>query len=622
VSTTASQAWRETATTRRKRRAYWQGRLNRGDVVECQRCGKPIHPDPDTWDLGHDDRYPRDHDRQRPEHRKCNRRDGQAKTTAKRVASATRGSVFESDPTGTASATSLLSLRGEDGTLVEPDGFGVDDPVWDQAPWLDALREVPANATWPRFMTVPHPRAVGTLGSEFVAETLLTPHLRWFQQLWGYRLLEVDEDGRLVWDAWLMSMARQLGKSIGATELILWRQRQGDRFGGAQDCLHLADRLRTAKEVQRRARSWAKGYPGTWKVRESNESVEIEYLPDGSRWILRAGDAVYSFTGSLGIVDEGWKIKASIVEEGLAPTLIAREQAQLGLISTAHRRATGLMLDRRAAALEQLATGDGDLILEWSTPRSFDPADVAGWRLASPHWDARRERLIGAALTRALRGEESGDPDEPDPIEAFRAQWLNQWPLRSRPVVVGKGEPLVDEEAWRAAEVDDPVVGGLTVVVEDNRGAGAAAAAAGRLADGRIVVAGRVYRSLADAIGQARRWQSLLPGSRMLAGASLVNEPAIRPLIAGADLVGVAELRTGLALVRRLLGDGLLAHAAEVATEGAEGASDLTDQVVGARVTESSILGLSLVPGRSDLLRAAVWAVQSVHDGPATPRIH
>src|SRR5262245_6672645 len=45
---------------------------------------------------------------------------------------------------------------------VEPVGFGVDDPVW-QVPWLEPLLDVPGNATWPRLMTVPHPRAVGSL---------------------------------------------------------------------------------------------------------------------------------------------------------------------------------------------------------------------------------------------------------------------------------------------------------------------------------------------------------------------------------------------------------------------------------------------------------------------------
>src|SRR5262245_58110761 len=36
--------------------------------------------------------------------------------------------------------------------VVEPIGFDADDRAWD-VPWLDHLRDVPANATWPRLMT-------------------------------------------------------------------------------------------------------------------------------------------------------------------------------------------------------------------------------------------------------------------------------------------------------------------------------------------------------------------------------------------------------------------------------------------------------------------------------------
>ena len=50
--------------------------------------------------------------------------------------------------------------------------------------WSELL-EVPENATWPRFMTAPHPDAVGSYGAECVAwlitEGGITP--RWWQDL-------------------------------------------------------------------------------------------------------------------------------------------------------------------------------------------------------------------------------------------------------------------------------------------------------------------------------------------------------------------------------------------------------------------------------------------------------
>src|SRR5262245_26209649 len=106
-----------------------------------------------------------------------------------------------------------------------------------------------------------------------------------------------------------------------------------------------------------------------------------------------------------------------------------REQPQLVLVSTAHRRATALMLGRRQVALAQLEEGDGDLLIEWSAPAGTELDDRTAWRLASPHWSERRERLVSKRHD-AMQAGEIEDPDEPDPVESFRAQWLNQWPTK------------------------------------------------------------------------------------------------------------------------------------------------------------------------------------------------
>jgi hypothetical protein len=136
--------------------------------VRCARCGEIISPG-EPWDLGHVDGDR--HHYLGPEHRRCNR--------------STSGRRPWAPPPLDANE--------------ERDGLEADDPRWD-VPWLTGLREVPANATWPRLMTVPHPRAVGSLGPEFVemAEVRSGRPLRWWQRLVATRLLEVDRDGRLL----------------------------------------------------------------------------------------------------------------------------------------------------------------------------------------------------------------------------------------------------------------------------------------------------------------------------------------------------------------------------------------------------------------------------------------
>lgn len=59
----------------RRERARWQAAMDSGVVPVCAKCNQPVLPS-QAWDLGHTD------DRKAwtgPEHRSCNRRDGQHK---------------------------------------------------------------------------------------------------------------------------------------------------------------------------------------------------------------------------------------------------------------------------------------------------------------------------------------------------------------------------------------------------------------------------------------------------------------------------------------------------------------------------------------------------------------
>jgi hypothetical protein len=256
--------------------------------------------------------------------------------------------------------------------------------------------------------------------------------------------------------------------------------------------------------------------------------------------------------------------------------------------------------------MDHLADGDGPLLLEWSAPPDAELDDRDGWRQASPHWTRKRERLVGQRLEGALAGE-SDDVDEPDAIASFRTQWLNQWPAKR--LKAGKGEPLVtvDEwEPWRGDVIDAPRV---VVAVEDHAGLGAGIAAVCVQPDGRLGVDAWCVSTWREALADLRTLYEQHETVRLYAGASLlVRLPPGMRAVAGTSTL----TRATLPLMRELVRAGEIIH----------DSADLDEQIDQARVTDS-IGGLTAVPGvRSDLVRAASWALAAAHRPKRTPGIN
>jgi hypothetical protein len=454
-------------------------------------------------------------------------------------------------------------------------------------------------------MTGPHPSAVGSYGPEFVdwsARRSGRP-LRWWQQLAAARMLEHDEAGWLVWLWVLLTVARQCGKSVLLGELALWRIHQAPRWGEPQLVLLTSKDLPAARELHQRGRAWARSLRGDgYQVREANGQEEV-FAPDGSRWSVRGAGSVYSYSASVGAVDECWAVEPKTVDDGIEPTTVEKTSPQLQLTSTAHRAATPLFPRRREAALLELGAPVDTLLLEWSAARGTDIGDSQTWRLASPHWSARRERLVRAKYAAAVAGAATDDPDEQDPVESFQSQWLNRWPA-ARAARGGRDEPLLDEAAWSgAADLGVSAAGPVVAAVEDRTGLGAAAAAAGTLPDGRILVWGGLFASRQLALG----WCSLLEVSRLLVGASLAGDESLAELKMPVEKAGTVETSSALPKLRELLAAGRLVH---------DGGEALASQIRSLRVVERGG-GLSVSSrGRSDLARCAAWAVHAAASAP------
>jgi hypothetical protein len=102
--------------------------------------------------------------------------------------------------------------------------------------------------------------------------------LRWWQRLVATRLLEHDADGRLVWDAAVWTVARQVGKSWLLRELCLWRDASDGPVRGAAGCRAYGKDLGVCREVQRPALWWAREQgPGVYHIRQTNGQEALEW---------------------------------------------------------------------------------------------------------------------------------------------------------------------------------------------------------------------------------------------------------------------------------------------------------------------------------------------------------
>jgi hypothetical protein len=428
------------------------------------------------------------------------------------------------------------------------------------------------------------------------------------------RALEIDSDNRLCWLNVLLSTPRQVGKSVTLSLLAYWRLHHAHLFGEPQLVMHTGKDIAVCREVQRTARNYSKLQRRAYYVREANGQEEIEEVESGSRWLVRSRDAVWGYPASMGVVDECWGVAPTVVEDGIEPTMADREQPQLLLVSTANRRTTSIYPNRRAAVIEEFVNPgenfDPDtLILEWSAPPDADISDRRAWRAASPHWSDARERLLEAKLRRALLGQ-NDDPDEDDPIESFRAQYLNIWPTRR--LALSADEALVNAEQWQAlADLNAPVPQTpLVVGIEDYFGTGAAACASGLDHDGRVVVWGDLFASRSEAYAWAARLCEQRRDTRACVGATLAKDPALQA-VGALEIIpcGLAQTRTALPRIRELVAFRALAHSDGLA---------LNRQVHSCRVvTREGGLAIAARSGRSDLLRCMAWSVQTLLDAPS-----
>ena len=612
----------------------------------CGRCNKPIDPTVHRWVVGHIRSriaYPSltwEPTNWRPEHKECSDRTGQEAVQEKAALDALRAHGIEpaDDPFLSHEAhltqSPLLPFslpedqprpRLTSDTKISPASVTRDpmtirpELAWDAErlrayPWLADLVDVPADASPPLAMTPPHPEAVCSYGwsgcthvpeGSQIVEWIEKQHkmtLRWWQRLAIVRQHEHRADGTLCWDEVVESARRRSGKSVRMRGVATWRISHADLIGEVQTVVHCGNDLPICREIQRGAWRWATNRWGKASVTVANGKEQIE-AADGSRWMVKSQDAAYGYDAGLAMVDEAWDVKPDTVTEGLEPMLLDRLWAQLHITSTAHRRARSLMKSKISVPLAR--DDDRTLLLLWAALPQDDPGDPETWRKASPHWTEAAHRMIADKYDKALAGEDDPQADDPDPMEGFRAQYLNVWTLSK--VTVVKGTPLADEHTWAQLATDAPDAVPDAAAIESWFDGGCSLALAWRLPDGAAVVAVHPAPDLAAAALALD-----LTGYRgaLVLGKSMMGDPAAagRKTIAGAGTALSAVLD-----LSRLLAEAQFAHT---------DVDHLSTQVLAVRTVPGADGPRMASQGRVDAVKAATWAAAAARAQVTTrPRI-
>ena len=473
---------------------------------------------------------------------------------------------------------------------VEPrEGLGWDPLALGAYEWLQPFCDVPEDAAPPLHMSPVPEDAVGSYGAAAIEwiEAVENKTLRWWQRLAVTRQLEHREDGSLCHRVVLESCPRRAGKSVRVRGVALWRLENPDVFGEVQTVIHTGSDVAICREIQRGAWRWAEEDAG-WVVSRANGKEALE-TPKGDRWLVRAQTAVYGYDATFGIVDEAWKVAPDTVSEGLEPATLERLSPQLHLTSTAHRKATSLMRSRLQVAI---TTEDDDtLLLLWAAPADADPGDPEVWRAASPHWSEDRRRMIADKYSKALAGEVDPQADEPNPMEGFRAQYLNVWQLN--PVAAERGNPVVEAEEWADLAVQPPSTIPYAAAIESWFGGGVSLAFGWKTDDGVVVS----VEDMADLVEAAEALKA--SGFRRTAtiGASLLDDPALKGIRARKGMGRVGDTVKEL---ERLLNEDVFRH---------DGGDHLAGQALSARTMPGADGPRMSSNGRMDAVKAAVWVV-------------
>lgn len=326
----------------------------------------------------------------------------------------------------------------------------------------------------PRFSTPRTDRATFGGNVAEVAAALGTPLMPWQQHVVDVAL-EVDGDGRFVYDQVVLTVPRQAGKTTLILALMTWRalgcvERQHITYA-AQSGVAARDKL--LDEYWPVLQASALGELFTVRKTSGHEAFMAK---TGSRLTITAATEKAGHGGSLDfpVIDEAFAYTDARLEQALLPAMRARRRflpgPQLWVVSTAGNAGSTYLRGKVDAGRQSVAdmSLSGTAYFEWSADIDDDPADPATWWSCIPS--------LGHTVDEAaIRAEFETYTD----INEWRRAGLNQW-------VSGAADPVFPAEVWAdLGDVDSQISGEMVFGLDIPRDRSEAViACAGVRADG------------------------------------------------------------------------------------------------------------------------------------------
>ena len=211
--------------------------------------------------------------------------------------------------------------------------------------------------------------------------------------------------------------------------------------------------------------------------------------------------------------------------------------------------------------------------------------------------------MIADKYAKALAGEADPQADDPDPMEGFKAQYLNMWRLTE--AKVDRGDSVVSADEWAALVDERPEGPPDAAAVESWFGDGVSVAFAWRVGD-RAVVSVEDLPDLSEVPAALERAGFVRTAT---VGTSLLEDPALKGVRArkGQGRAGAAVQE-----LQRLVAEDVFRH---------DGGEHLTGQVLAARTMPGPDGPRVVSKGAADAVKAAVWAAADCRQRQRAPLV-